>query len=158
MQRLVITLVPLVVLLAMAVAPTAQVSALGYDDKHHPGSLCTFADNPLATFNRIGHVFNNLSGTGQWMSCPTLGDRTETLKRASVEVSQAASNVRLEARNDWAGTLVGYNADSSTAIGSGGAVRYNWNLHGSLSSAAAVEMFLPANAVIYQYVFSEHFP
>jgi hypothetical protein len=136
-----------------------SASAMADDGKEYIGSLCSFADNPLASHNRINHVFKNTSGVSQWITCPLVRETGNNIQYAAIEFNTTPTNVRLEIRYDNAGSLAGWNYYGTTNLG-GTNVEYFWfdgSTTGAASSGAvlAIEAYLPNNAYVYKYNMTE---
>ena len=137
---------------ALVVFATA---AYADDQKTYPGSMCSFADNPLAAHNKRDHRLINLSRRSQQVTCPIVRDSVNH----SVEyISLDAVNEILEARFEWRsrdnGTLSGVNAwDVDLA---GGGLIYHWftksfSHHTSDKASYALELVLTPGSYINAY-------
>ena len=138
-----------------------SASAMADDGKEYPGALCSFADYPLSSHNRMHHMFRNTSGASQWITCPVVRETGNSIEYAAIELSTTATYVNLEIRYDNAGTLAGWAYYGATNLGVGTSVEYYW-FNGSSSGAApsgavlAFEVYLPNNAYVYKYNLSEN--
>ncbi len=89
------------------------------------GSACSYADNPLASHNKIHHRFTNTSGSNQWITCPIEREQTGYgIELAIMEISGTASSVRLEQRDHELGSLTGWNAETTKILSGGNAFKW----------------------------------
>jgi hypothetical protein len=137
-----------------------SATAMADDGKEYVGGQCGFANNPLASHNRISHGFRNTSGVSQWITCPIVRETANNIEYAAIEFNATVSNVRLEIRYDDAGSLAGWNYYGTSNLG-GGAVEYFWfdgSTTGTASSGAvlAIEAYIPNNAYVYKYNLTEN--
>lgn len=123
----------------IAIGGLLSLPALATKSATFTGAVCGFADNPLASHNRIHHRFKNTSGSSQWITCPIprtqVGSRIEDL---TMEIFGTASNVRFEKRDALLGSLMGWDAAGSQILTGGN--RYYWFDH-ELGVAEGSEAF-----------------
>ncbi|WDE02158.1 hypothetical protein [Thalassomonas actiniarum] len=130
-------------------------SAHADDEKMYPGSMCSFADFPLASHNKMHHRHKNLSGRGQWVTCPIVRDSVlNGVEYLSLDMVGTATNVRFEQRAPGNGSLSGWNSSGLSFVGGG--VQYYWFSGNSWASpinraSLNLELYLYNNAYINAY-------
>ena len=129
--------------------------AMADDEKMYPGSICSFADYPLASHNKIHHRFKNTSGYAQWTTCPIVRDSvTKGMEYLSMDVVGGSSYARFEQRAPGNGALSGWSSTGLTFIGGG--VQYYWFNGSSWANptdraSLNLELYLHNNAYINAY-------
>jgi hypothetical protein len=138
-----------------AVLAVLAMPVMADDEKMYPGSICSFADFPLAAHNKMHHRHKNLSGWGQWVTCPIVRDSvTKGMEYLSLDMVGTATNVRFEQRAPGNGSLSGWNSSGLSFVGGG--VQYYWFNGGSWASpidraSLTLELYLYNNAYINAY-------
>lgn len=150
------------IVLSLTLAMVASLCVMGTtltadaeDGKTFIGSTCSFADNPLASHNKIHHRFKNTSGTDQWVTCPIVRDAmTDHPSELRMETYGTCNYARWEQRDDDHGSLTGIDL-YETSIGSGYYEYYFGNISADDESAYAFECKLPNNHFIQHMKITE---
>jgi len=144
----------------VAFTAVAVLSSASYavDNKMFIGSACSFADNPLASHNKIHHRLKNTSGVNQWVTCPVVRD-FDGVEWVGLDTVGTTYYERFEQRAPQNGSLTGWNAYGATNTGGSGKQHYWFNgsswANGVNNGYYAVEVKLGHNAYINGYRVAE---